>query len=464
MKTRGMDLTRGTIWKQLFLFALPLLGTSLIQQLYNTVDLLFVGNFVGKEASASIGSSSLIVNCLVGFFTGMSVGTSVAVAKAIGAKDYERLSKHIHTAIAFSFVGGLILTIVGLIGAPYFLTWVGVPEEIMPMSLSYMQIYFLSMISVVTYNLGSGIVRALGDSRSPMLMQLFGGIFNVIMDAIFIVVFQFGVAGAAYATLFSQTASAVMVLYYLIKKSDACKLYFKNLRLHLDSLIEIIKVGVPAGLQSIIISFSNIIIQSQINGFGVDVMAAFSAYFKVELLIYLPILAFGQAMTTFTGQNIGANDLQRVKKGEKVCILMGIGFAICACILLLPLGGHVFRLFSDDPAVIAYGRQLINITFPCYWIYVILEVLSATLRGQGKAMAPMVITVSNICILRTAVLFGILTYFHDLRGIAMSYPISWSTTAICIYIYYKRVSKKQEIEGIVQQKVNMKDAPKYGIE
>lgn len=461
MKTKGMDLTKGSIWKQLFLFALPLLGTSLIQQLYNTVDLLFVGNFVGKGASASIGSSALIINCLVGFFTGMSVGTSVAVAKAIGAKNHKKLSRHIHTVIAFSFLGGLTLTLIGYIGSPYFLEWVGVPEEIVPMSLAYMRIYFLSMISVVTYNLGSGIVRAMGDSRSPMLIQLFGGIVNVIMNTVFIVVLQLGVVGAAYATLFSQTAAACMVLYYLVKKSDTCKLHFTQLRIDKNSLLEIVKVGVPSGLQSIIITFSNIIIQSQINSFGVDTMAAFSVYVKVELLLYLPIVSFGQAMTTFVGQNMGAGDLKRVHQGTKICTLMGIGFAIGASAILLPLGGHVFAMFNNDPTVIAYGRQIIGITFPCYWIYVILEVLCATLRGQGKAVTSMLITVSNICVLRTAVLFGILSYFHDLRGIAASYPISWAATAVCLYVYYRRVCKKETanaVSGNVLKRKNVQSA------
>ncbi|MDO4553976.1 MAG: MATE family efflux transporter [Lachnospiraceae bacterium] len=444
MNKKSMDLTKGTIWKQLLLFALPLLGASLIQQLYNTVDLLFVGNFVGKEASASIGSSSIIITCLVGFFTGMSVGTSVAVAKAVGAKDKKKLFDHIHTAIAFSFVGGLVLTVLGYIGAPYFLRWVGVPEEIMPMSLTYMRVYFFGTISIVTYNLGSGIIRAMGDSKSPMVIQLAGGIVNVIMNTIFIVVLKAGVAGAAYATIFSQTSAALMTLYYLVKKNETAKLHFRKLRIRAESMKEILKVGVPSGLQSIVISFSNIIIQSRINSFGVDAMAAFSAYFKVELLIYLPILAFGQAMTTFAGQNMGANNPVRVHKGTKNCIIMGIIYAVVSAAILLVLGDIVFGIFNHDPAVISYGRQLIRISFPFYWVYVILEVLSATLRGTGKAVAPMVITVCNICILRTIVLFVIMMFFNDIRGVAMTYPISWSTTSICMYIYYRKYSYRLE--------------------
>ena len=430
-----MDLTQGVIWKQLILFALPLLGSSFIQQLYNTVDLLFVGNFVGKEASAAVGASSLMITCLVGFFGGMSVGSGVVMSQKVGGKDEEEIQKTLHTAVALSLGGGILLTVIGCIFAPFFMQWMNTPAQIMDAAVSYVRIYFLSLVSVVTYNIGSGLIRAMGNSRIPMLIQLAGGIVNVIMDMVFIVWFRSGIEGAAWATMFSQTTAAVLTLAYLMRQTGCFRLDFRKLRIHGEILGMIAKIGVPAGMQSLVITLSNVFAQYHINSFDVDVIAAFTAYIKVELPIYLPIVAFGQAVTTFVGQNKGAGNEERIKKGTKTCIGTGVAVTLLMSTLMLAMGRWTFGLFSQDAAVIDYGMRIIQISFPFYWIYVVLEVLASNLRGKGNSFPPMVIILSNICVVRTVLLFVIMSFYHDVQGIAVTYPITWSMTALCLLVY-----------------------------
>lgn len=435
---KNNSLTEGVIWKKLLLFALPLLGTSFIQQLYNTVDLIYVGNFVGKEAAAAVGASSLFVTCLVGFFSGMSVGSSVVASYVFGTGNKKELKNVIHTAIGLGFVCGIIIMIIGLIGAPYFLKLINTPDQIMGLAVSYIRVYFISIISVVIYNMGSGIIRALGNSKTPMYIQLIGGIVNVIMDGVFIVIFKFGVVGVAYATLFSQTLAALLVLHYLMHIDSQYKLELPKIKIAKAHFYKIIKIGVPTGFQALVITLSNVFVQYHVNSLGVDAITAFTAYFKVELLIYLPILAMGQAITTFTSQNIGAENYDRVRKGTRVCIMMGVGITAVMSTFVLFFGRQAFDVINSDPSVVDYGLQIISITLPFYWLYLILEVLGGTIRGAGKAVPPMAIILTNICVLRTLLLFVMMSSFHDIQGIAITYPITWASTAICMGIYYWR--------------------------
>ena len=432
-----MDLTEGTIWKQILLFALPLLASSFIQQLYNTVDLLFVGNLVGKEASAAVGSSSLLVACVVGFFTGISVGAGVITAQRVGAGDKAGIGEAVHTAVAMGLLGGACLSVIGFFSASTLLGWMNVPEEIMPEAASYLKLYFAGLFSIVTYNMCAGIIRATGNSRVPMMIQLIGGIINVGVDALFVAGLGWGVKGAAMATLFSQTSAAAMSLFYLMREEEAYKLHLSRLSVHKDSALKILKVGVPAGIQSLVIEFSNVLIQYQINGFNVDAIAAFAVYFQAELPIYYPIAAFGQAATTFSGQNLGAGNLKRMKQGTRVCIAMGIAVTLVTISLVVGLERQIFWLFNKDEAVIAYGIQVVNYSFPFYWLYVIHEVLASAMRGAGRSAAPMLIIMGNLCILRSILLFIIMAFCHDVRGVAVLYPITWFLTAVSMTLYYK---------------------------
>lgn len=434
----SQDLTKGVIWKKILLFAIPLLLTSLVQQLYNTVDLIFAGNILGKSASSAIGVSSLLVTCLIGFFGGMSVGSGVVVSNIYGAKDKESLKGAIQNAIILSIIGGIIIMVIGYFFTPYYLKLIDVPSELQASAEGYLRIYFFSSISIITYNIGSGVLRALGDSKTPLYAQFIGGITNVLMNALFIIVFNNGIYGVAWATLVSQTVATVFVLYKLTKLDESYALRFDKIKFNIEILRKIITIGIPAGIQSLVITMSNVMVQYQINSLGEDAIAAFTAYFKVELIIYLPIVAIGQAIMTFTAQNVGAKKYDRVREGTKQCLIIGIIIAVFLSVFSLCFGRALFRILIKEPNVISLGLDIIKITFPFYFTYVILQVLSDSLRGIGKIKEPMIIIMVNICIIRTFLLFIIVPRVMDIRGVAVTYPITWILTSACMAAYYLR--------------------------
>lgn len=443
MKNNSHTLTKDSVGKGILLFALPLLGSSLIQQLYSTVDLIFVGQLLGTKASAAIGASGLIVTCMIGFFNGMAVGTNVFAARHYGARRFEQLKKLIQTIFWTGIIGGFFLTVIGLVLSPVFLTWMGTPESIFPLAVRYLRIYMASMISVVSYNLLSGVLRALGDSRTPMLYQFFGGIINVFADFIFLYVFHMGVEGTAFATLFSQTFAAigVMIHLYRLKKPYALRIRFSDCSL--KEFTDILKVGVPAGVQSIIITLSNIIIQSQINTLGVTSVASFTVYFRVELIIYLPIVALGQAVVSFIGQNYGAGNWERIKKGNRLCIFGGSLITFAACILLIIAMPVILNVFTKDAAVAAQTLEIVKVTFPFYFFYTVLECFSSNLRGFGKAFLPMIVTVISFCGFRIVALFALMAKNPSPDKVALSYPISWGIAAAAMAILYVRNNRNR---------------------
>lgn len=443
MKNNSHTLTKGSVGKGILLFALPLLGSSLIQQLYSTVDLIFVGQLLGTKASAAIGASGLIVTCMIGFFNGMAVGTNVFAARHYGARRFEQLKKLMQTIFWTGIIGGFLLTVIGLVLSPVFLTWMGTPESIFPLAVRYLRIYMASMISVVSYNLLSGVLRALGDSRTPMLYQFFGGIINVFADFIFLYVFHMGVEGTAFATLFSQTFAAVgvMIHLYRLKEPYALRLRFSDCSL--KEFTDILKVGVPAGVQSIIITLSNIIIQSQINTLGVTSVASFTVYFRVELIIYLPIVALGQAVVSFIGQNYGAGNWERIKKGNRLCIFGGSLITFAACILLIIAMPVILNVFTKDAAVAAQTLEIVKVTFPFYFFYTVLECFSSNLRGFGKAFLPMIVTVISFCGFRIIALFALMAKNPSPDKVALSYPISWGIAAAAMAMLYVRNNRNR---------------------
>lgn len=437
-----MDMTKDSIIKSLLLFALPLLLSSIIQQMYNTVDLLFVGNILGKDAAAAIGSSSMIITCIIGLFSGIAVGTNVILGRLFGAKNKKDFKKGIHTAILVAFIGGIILTLLGLICSKYFLELMNTPNKIMSPALQYIRIYFISITPMLMYNMTSAIVRSSGNSRVPMISQFVGGIINILANTILIVVLDLGIKGAAWATFFSQTTAAVLVLLYIIRDKNSFQFSFKELKINNIILKDIAIVGIPAGIQALVISLSNVVAQSYINSLDIDSIAAFTTYFKVELLLYYPILSIGQAVMTFTSQNIGANNISRVKRGTSLAITFGIILTIISSQLLLWNGNALFKVFNADNLVITKGIEIIKITFPFYFIYVILEVLSSTIRGMGKSISPMIIILANICLLRVILLSFTVPLFKSVSGIAITYPLTWIATSASISIVYIRMIKK----------------------
>ena len=443
MKNNSHTLTKGSVGKGILLFALPLLGSSLIQQLYSTVDLIFVGQLLGTKASAAIGASGLIVTCMIGFFNGMAVGTNVFAARHYGARRFEQLKKLIQTIFWTGIIGGFLLTVIGLVLSPVFLTWMGTPESIFPLAVRYLRIYMASMISVVSYNLLSGVLRALGDSRTPMLYQFFGGIINVFADFIFLYVFHMGVEGTAFATLFSQTFAAVGVMIHLYRLKEPYALRIRFSDCSLKEFTDILKVGVPAGVQSIIITLSNIIIQSQINTLGVTSVASFTVYFRVELIIYLPIVALGQAVVSFIGQNYGAGNWERIKKGNRLCIFGGSLITFAACILLIIAMPVILNVFTKDAAVAAQTLEIVKVTFPFYFFYTVLECFSSNLRGFGKAFLPMIVTVIGFCGFRIVALFALMAKNPSPDKVALSYPISWGIAAAAMAMLYVRNNRNK---------------------
>lgn len=440
------DFTEGPIWKKLFIFVVPLLLSSLVQQLYNTVDLIFVGNFLGTDASSAIGASSLLITCLVGFFGGMSVGSGVVVSHAYGTTAKADLKATIHNAVALSLVGGALMMAAGYILAPLYLKLVNTPLYLQADASGYLKIYFLSLISIVTFNICAGVIRALGDSKSPLYAQLLGGIANILLNTLFIITFKNGIHGVAWATLISQFLSAAIMIHKLTKLNCRYALQFKDIHFDLRILKRMIGIGIPAGTQSLVITLANVMAQYHINTISLltsaAAIASFTVYFKVELVIYLPILAAGQATMMFVGQNMGANNYERVAECTKQCLLFGLIITVVTSSLALIFGEQLFRVFIKDPEVIKLGLQIIHITFPFYFIYAILQIFGDSLRGLGKAKPPMYIMMLNICLIRTALLYLIVPRFPDVRGVAVTYPVTWALTAVCMGIYYTSHMKK----------------------
>lgn len=444
------DLTQGKIGRKLLLFALPMLLSSLVQQLYNTVDLLFAGNMLGTSASAAIGASSLLITCLVGFFGGLSVGAGVAISQLFGAHETEKLRRAIHNAMALCLAGSLLFFAIGYLAAPFYLRLVNTPEELQASALGYLRIYFLSFFSLFLYNIGSGILRALGNSQTPLYAQLLGGILNVLLDYVFLRFLTGGVGGVAWATLISQTAAALVVLRKLRLLDQKYALRLRHLILDGGLTGQMLSVGIPAGAQSLVITLSNVMAQYHINAFGETAIAAFTAYFKVELILYLPIVAFGQAVMAFAGQCKGAGNLRRIQSGTRICLTLSMALAAGTAAIAIPLGKPLFLLFNRDAEVAALGCRIISVTFPFYWVYSILQILGDSLRGCGEVKGPMWIILMNICLVRTGLLFWIVPQVQQVEGIAVTYPITWGLTACCMIgcfvHYHKRLAQEKRIQ------------------
>ena len=433
----AVKLTEGVIWKQLLLFFFPIVLGTFFQQLYNTADVVVVGQFVGKEALAAVGGSSgQIVNFVVGFFVGLSSGATVIIAQFYGAHDREELNKTLHTALAFSIAGGLLITVLGIVLAPSLLRMMNTPEEIIPDSVAYLRIYFSGILFVFIYNIGSGILRAVGDSKRPLYFLIVCCIINIVLDVVFVAGFGMGVAGAALATLIAQAVSAVLVIWALARSKDIFRMEVKRIRFHARPLRMILWIGLPAGLQSVLYSLSNIVIQTSLNAFGTDTMAAWSSLGKLDAFYWMVSSAFGIAITTFVGQCYGAGKYKRMRKSVRVCFGMAMVTAILISALLLLFGKYVFRVFTGDQEVIRIGVQMLNMMAPSYFIYVFIEIFSGALRGRGDVIIPMILTCGGVCGLRVLWIMLAVPVSPSIFTIILSYPITWVVTAILFIIYY----------------------------
>lgn len=436
------QITEGVIWQQLLLFFFPILFGTFFQQLYNTVDAIVVGRFVGKEALAAVGGpTGTLINLLVGFFVGLSSGAAVIISQYYGARRADKVGYAVHTSVAFSLVCGGALMVVGILGAPWALRVMGTPEDIMGHAVLYIRIYFAGVIPNLIYNMGSGILRAIGDSRKPLYFLIASCMTNILLDILFVVYLHMGVSGVALATIISQAVSAFLVLWVLTRTREIYRLLPAQIRLDGRMLKRIIRIGLPAGLQSVMYSFSNVIIQTAVNGLGTNTIAAWTAYSKIDSVFWMIISAFGISVTTFVGQNYGAGKMDRVKKGIRVCLGMTIVASIGLTGFLYVFGEPIFRIFTADGAVLEKGMEILHFLVPTFITYVTIEIYSGSLRGVGDSWIPMVITCLGICVLRVVWILIAVPLRNDIKTIVFSYPLTWVVTSILFIIYFHRFSR-----------------------
>ena len=433
------SITEGVIWKQLLIFFFPILLGTFFQQLYNTADAVIVGKYVGKEALAAVGGApGVLINLLVGFFTGLSSGATVLISQYYGARKDREVGETVHTAIAMSLAGGVLITVLGEIFAPAVLRLMGTPEDIMGYAVTYIRIYFCGVVFSLIYNIGSGILRAIGDSRRPLFFLISACMTNIVLDVIFVMGFDMGVAGAAWATILSQGVSAVLVIMTLCRSPYSYQLHLKKIRLHPQQLGGILRIGFPAGVQSVMYSLSNIIIQSSVNGFGTDTVAAWTAYGKLDGLFWMTVSAFGVSVTTFAGQNFGARLYDRMKRSVWVCLSMTVVATLVLGGVLMGFGRYVLHAFADDPRVIEIGLEILFFLAPTWCSYLCIEIFSGALRGAGDAFIPTMFTLFGVCLMRVVWLCFIAPQFSSLKVVLASYPITWVLTSILFVIYYLR--------------------------
>ncbi|MCD7869444.1 MAG: MATE family efflux transporter [Enterocloster clostridioformis] len=430
-------ITEGSIFGQLLLFFFPILFGTFFQQLYNTADAMVVGRFVGKQALAAVGgSTSTLINLLVGFFVGLSSGATVVISQFYGARKADKVHWAVHTSIAFSVIGGIIFMIVGLVGSPWALETMKTPEDVMGHAVVYIRIYFLGIIVNLVYNMGAGILRAVGDSRRPLYFLIASCFTNIILDVLLVAVLRMGVAGAALATITSQLLSAILVVRALMKTDDMYKLEWKKVRIDQRMLQRIVRIGIPAGMQSVMYNISNVIIQAGVNTLGTDNVTAWATYGKVDGLYWMMINALGISATTFVGQNFGAGRLDRVRKGTGACMVIGVVLTASVGVVLYN-GGHLLvELFTTDRQVQAISMDLLHFMVPTFITYIAIEILSGTLRGVGDAWMPLVITGIGVCAVRVLWIMFVLPHYHTIIGAAFCYPLTWSLTTIAFVIYY----------------------------
>lgn len=436
-KTKN-GITEGVIWKQLLLFFFPILIGTFFQQLYNTVDTIIVGQFVGTEALAAVGTTGTVINLLVGFFVGVASGATVIISQYFGANDRENLSKSVHTSMALAVAGGVVIMVFGIVTARPTMLAMGVPDDIMDDAVLYMNVYYLGIIGNLIYNIGTGVLRAIGDSRMPLYVLIVCCLANVVLDLLFVVVFHWGVFGVAFATILSQLISAVLLMIRLMGTKEAYRVELRKIRFHKDILKNVVRIGLPAGLQSVMYSFSNILIQASINSFGTTAIAAWAAIGKIDGFIWMVMNAFGIAVTTFAGQNFGARQYDRMKRCTRVGLGMCLGTIIALSALLFIFRYQLLMFFTGDAEVVNIGAQFCLVLAPSYFTFVFIEILSGAIRGAGEALQPMLITCIGVCGLRVVWILLVVPYWHTMQMVAMNYPVSWVITAVIFVIYYLR--------------------------
>jgi putative MATE family efflux protein len=432
-------LTEGKISKKIILFAMPIFLGNLFQQLYNIVDSLVVGNVLGKDALAAVSSSGSLIFLIVGFISGIFVGAGVIIARYFGAKNMEELSVAVHTTIAFGLIAGVLVTVAGMGLTPWMLKMMGTPEDVLPNSIMYFRLYFAGGLGIVMYNTCMGIFQAVGDSRHPLYYLIISAITNVVLDLLFVAVLGFGIGGAALATVISQFVSATLAFVKLLRVDGVHQVHIKKIRLHRTMLVSILKMGIPTGVQNSVIAFANVIVQSNINQFGSVAMAGCGSYSKLEGFAFLPITSFSVALTTFIGQNLGAKQYERAKKGARFGIITGVMLAETVGILLWILAPVLIRFFNSQPDVISFGVTQARTEALFYCLLALSHCLASILRGAGKSSVPMIVMLVCWCVIRITYITIMVNVIPDIRVIFWAYPLTWSLSSITFLFYYKKV-------------------------
>lgn len=435
---RDVDMTQGSIARHIITFALPLLIGNIFQQLYNTVDTWVVGNFVNNEAYAAVGTVGPVVNMLIGLFVGLSSGAGVVISQFYGARREEDVQKTVHTAIVMTLTMAVAFTILGIAMTPMMLHLMKMPENVIPEATTYLTIYFGGIIGLMLYNIGSGILRAVGDSQRPFYFLVVCAILNTVLDLLFVLQFQMGVAGVAWATIISQCVSAILVMITLLRSHSCIRLRPSKLKLHWSVLKKIFRVGIPAALQMCITSFSNIFVQSYINFFGDDCMSGWTTYAKVDQLLFLPMQSISLASTTFVGQNLGSNQPERARKGVSISLRLALASTAILCVPVVIFAPQIVAFFNDKPQVVEYGASLLRWLSPFYLLCVFNQIYSGALRGAGDSKAPMVIMLLSFVAFRQAYLFIMAGVWNEILPIAMSYPAGWLLCSILTALYYRK--------------------------
>lgn len=431
-------MTAGFIPKLLIAFCIPLILGNLFQVLYNTVDTMVVGNFVGREALAAVGSTAQIINIAVFSFNGISIGAGVVIGQYFGAHEHKKLHISIETTMALTLAASVVFTIAGVLFTPMMLELISTPDDVMASAVIYLKIYFAGISGLLIYNMGSGILRAVGDSTRPLIFLIISSILNIALDLLFVVVFKLGIAGAAIATIVSQFISAAMVLFLLSYTDDIYKLTWKDMRMDIPILKSILSVGLPAGFQSMITAFSNSFVQAYINSFGSAVMAGWGCYNKLDQMIMLPIQSMGHATTTFVSQNIGAGKTDRANRGTVIAVMMIVAINIAGGAFLFILARPALEIFTDDPEVIESGVMFLHAIAFFFWVNGINHSLAGSMRGRGDSKGPMLIMIICFVAVRQTYLFVLTRFITDNPAlIGLGYPVGWSACCICELIYYR---------------------------
>lgn len=444
-----MDMCNGPLFSKLIIFSIPLILSGMLQLLFNAADIIVVGRFAGETALAAVGSTSSLTNLLVNVFMGLSVGANVLVARFYGAGQKKELDEMIHTSIATSIIAGIFLIFAGFFLARPALAFMGTPEDVIDQSVLYMRIYFAGMPVLMLYNFGSAVLRAIGDTKRPLYYLLFAGVINVVLNLIFVISFHMGVAGVALATVISQAISAILVIRCLILNDGMVRLELKKLRIVRDKLFKMIRIGVPAGLQGAMFSISNVLIQSSINTFGSIAMAGNTAALNIEGFIYTAMNAMHQGAVSFTGQNFGAHKFKRIGKITLLCEGMVFIVGLLLSVIVLFFVEPLLSLYSPEAEVIHYGVIRLQIICATYYLCGMMDVMVGILRGMGYAIAPMIISLTGVCVFRIVWIYTIFKKFRTLEVLYLSYPATWLLTfliqLIMFLIIYKKLRKQDNL-------------------